>query len=259
MKDSVVISLGTFDGLHIGHQFIINKTVSLAKEKNLKSVVYTFKNIPSNLLKKPDDIQIMCPEDKFKLIKEMGVDYIVMEDFDEKLMYTEKEDFLENLCSKYNIKDIVVGSDYRFGRGGEGDPLYMISLSDKYNYDVHITDFISDEFGKISSSRIRKALLSLEIEKANEMLGRNYSFKANLNLTDVTDGFYTYSVKFSDLPLFLKADKYKINISGKNFFYRSVIEIYEDCSTLVILRRIDVEDPYFYKNNDFRIELLNKI
>ena len=135
-KDSEnYVALGSFDGLHSGHLSLVKKTVQVAKEKNGKSMVFTYKNHPKTLVK-PESAPklIMDLETKLKYLEEENVDIVVLRSFTKEFMSVSAEDFIKLLCVDYNVKGIIVGFNFRFGYKNLGDVKLLEDLQGKYGY-----------------------------------------------------------------------------------------------------------------------------
>lgn len=170
------IALGNFDGVHIGHQKLINRMIDIANIKNLKPSILLFKNHTRSLLDGIGPSLITSEEQKNDLIYKLGVDIIYNMDFDESIMKLSPERFFDEiLLKRLNVKSIVVGSNYRFGFNALGDANLLKKLGTKYGIYVEIFEpiYIDDEI--VSSTRIREYLSNGNMEKAKLLLGRNYS------------------------------------------------------------------------------------
>ncbi|MEA1974362.1 MAG: bifunctional riboflavin kinase/FAD synthetase, partial [Bacillota bacterium] len=176
------ITLGTFDGLHIGHVKIIKQLVKDAKEKNLKSLVYTFANNPVSLTNKEDALSTIFELSyKKKLIEKLGVDILVLLTFDERQRNISPFEFIEDiLINNLRMKHLVVGYDFHFGKQAKGDTNLLIKQSKKYHYSYDIVEPIKKDFVRISSTLIRKLLRNGNIQDTNFYLGRNYSLEGKI-------------------------------------------------------------------------------
>lgn len=182
IDDNTAITLGTFDGLHIGHVKIIKQLVADAKEKGLKSIVYTFKNNPRSVTENRDKPStILELKQKKRLIEELGVDILMLLKFDKVQKNIDPSAFIEDiLIKKLNMKHLVVGYDYRFGNKAKGSTDLLIEKSNKFNYTYDIVDPIKKDYVRVSSTLIRKLLKNGKIEDANFYLGRKYSLEGKV-------------------------------------------------------------------------------
>jgi riboflavin kinase/FMN adenylyltransferase len=176
------VALGTFDGMHIGHQALIVNLVDICKKNNFKSVVYTFSTHPRNLTTSCGaPKRIISDQKKRNLLKELGVDYLVSVEFNNYQRTLSPEKFVkEILKEKLKMCYGIVGLDYRFGYQAKGDASFLDRLKHKYFYDLMVIKTIKMQDEVISSTRIRDLISSGNILKANLFLGRKYSLMGNV-------------------------------------------------------------------------------
>ncbi len=179
-REKVALAMGAFDGIHKGHQLIIRKMMEEAKKRGLMSAVYTFNNVPKSLVHPDEAIHILKARDKYELLKDMGVDIVYMHDFDDRLMTTSREDFIENLYQYFNIKLIVVGKDFKFGYKAGGNVDWLEEKKEHYGYELIASDFYSVMGEKVSSTNIRHLLRTGNCEEASKLLGRNHFVKGRV-------------------------------------------------------------------------------
>ncbi|WP_046180110.1 FAD synthetase family protein [Domibacillus tundrae] len=161
-----VVTIGAFDGIHIGHQSLITKAVSRAQELNVPSVVYTFDPPPRAYFQK--QMILTTVEEKISIIKQLGVDYVIIASFDEHYISRSAEDFLNELCFLFP-KEVWVGSNFQFGKGKKGT---IEHLSIQFQTFTH--PLIKCSKGEpVSSTRIRNLISKEEKQLANDLLGRN--------------------------------------------------------------------------------------
>lgn len=176
IPQNCVIALGNFDGFHYGHKQIINTAIEKAKKNNLKCMVWTF----SKLAKIDSSIPYLSsPEEKLHLISKSGADYVVLEDF-ESVKTTSANDFIiQTLIKKLKCNSVVCGYNFKFGHNAEGNALYLSKELSKQNIEAIILDPVSVEIKNkkvvISSTAIREAVSSGDMESAQIMLGRPFS------------------------------------------------------------------------------------
>ncbi len=171
-----VISLGTFDGIHLGHRKLLDRVRQLATAEGLESVIITYKDHPAFVLNRKALPKLLCPSEvKEQELKRLGIDKVEMLDFTRELAETSALDFLEQiLIPRWHPKIIVVGHDSHFGRQREGNRTFLERYATRFNYRVEYVEPQLIEEQPISSSMIRDFLGAGMIEEANRLLGRNY-------------------------------------------------------------------------------------
>jgi len=172
-----VVTIGTFDGLHIGHKKIISGLIAKAKELKSKSVVITFEPHPRTVVSNNFDIKILTTiDEKKKVLSEIGIDQLCIINFTKEFSKQTYKEFLENIIIEKNkAQHIIIGYDHKFGKDRNGDKNNLLELSEEKNIGVTIVSAKEVEDTIISSTKIREALLEGNIDLANKMLGRNYS------------------------------------------------------------------------------------
>ncbi len=170
-----VIALGTFDGLHLGHQDIIKTAHTYAEKNALKLIVFTFSNHPLALIK-PEMVpaSIITQKQKIKYLEKLGVDLLLNVPFDQTLAELSPDDFLQSL-KIFNYRCLVVGENFSYGFLGSGktDTLELTGLHD--HFQVIIRKLVKCDKNVISSTGIRSLIFAGHLEHANRMLGRPYS------------------------------------------------------------------------------------
>lgn len=171
-----VITIGNFDGVHIGHQKIFDFVKKKAKQISGTSVVITFNPHPIKVLYKEHPLKLITTnEDKIKLIEKCGIDITISIPFTHEFAQIEAEDFVKNiLIEKFNAKWIVVGYDYRFGKGRKGDKELLKKLGKTYGFKVTVLKAYKKRGKILSSTAVRNALFEGNIKEANQFLGRAY-------------------------------------------------------------------------------------
>lgn len=176
LKKGVVISFGVFDGVHIGHQSLIQRMLDRASELGVETVVITFDPHPalSTSGKAPPLITIL--QKKVELIKSLGIDSVIVEDFNEEFSQLSPEEFVKNiLIDRFNAQDIIVGYDCAFGKDRAGDKNLLKKLGEKFGAIVDIVEPYEFDGKIVSSTRVRNAILNGELELTNSLLNRSYS------------------------------------------------------------------------------------
>ncbi len=171
-----VITIGNFDGVHIGHQKIFDYIKRKAKQIQGASVVITFNPHPIKVLYKEHPLKLITTnEDKIRLIAQCGVDLVISIPFTQEFAQIEPEDFVKNiLVDNFNAKWIVVGYDYKFGKGRKGDRELLTKLGKIYGFRVTVLKAYKKNGKILSSTAVRNALFEGNIKEANQFLGRAY-------------------------------------------------------------------------------------
>ncbi len=168
-----VVTLGVFDGIHKGHLRVINKTVNWAKEKNGKSIVMTFSMNPKAVLGVKPSSMITSLEHRLNVFESLGVDCTVVMEFNDDVANIAADKFVDNVLHKWiGVKGLVLGYNCSFGKNGTGDKGMVYMLADKYDYEVFSCDPVMLDNDIISSTLVRKAVMTGDLKRAEEMLGR---------------------------------------------------------------------------------------
>jgi len=172
-----VVTIGTFDGVHLGHQKIIAQITTAAQEKDCDSLVLTFFPHPRMVLQEGTEMkQLNTIDEKTALLEKLGVDHLVIHPFDKAFSRMTAEEFVkEVLVDTFRLKKIIIGYDHRFGRNRTADINDLIAFGDTYGFEV--AQISAEELNdvSISSTKIRTALNEGNIELANNYLGYPYA------------------------------------------------------------------------------------
>ncbi len=171
-----VITIGTFDGVHIGHQKIIGKLIKTADEEKLKSVILTLFPHPRMVLQADDSIRLLNTIDERKeILSKFGVDQLVVKTFTKEFSNLSAEEYVKNiLVDELKAKHIIIGYDHRFGKSRNADINDLIKFGELYNFKVTEISAQDVKDVAVSSTKIRKALHKGDIITANSYLGYNY-------------------------------------------------------------------------------------
>ena len=215
------LALGFFDGVHLGHKKVIESAVDFAKRNNTKSAIITFKDHPCCFLQRVNPKYILTRKERQQKIEELGVDFLYELDF-ESIAGLTAEDYLKSvLVDNFMPSAISTGWNHNFGYKKSGDTKFLRENSKKFGYEYFELppQKINDEI--ISSTAIRKYLKDGKIEKANQMLGYNFSITGEVvkgNQIGRTIGFRTANI---DYPAELIEIPFGV--------YESVVKIYGHC------------------------------
>lgn len=199
-----VITIGTFDGVHLGHQQIIKLLKKEAAEIGGETVIITFYPHPRKIVTHgKSDVKILNTlEEKIELLNEKGVDHLVVVAFDDDFANQTAEEYIENfLVKKFHPHTIIIGYDHKFGKNRLGDYHLLEKVGEKFNYKVkEIPEHVSNHV-TISSTKIREALLKNDIKTANTYLGYKYFFEGKVvegNKLGRTIGYPTANLVIED-------------------------------------------------------------
>ncbi|MBS1614744.1 MAG: bifunctional riboflavin kinase/FAD synthetase [Bacteroidetes bacterium] len=177
-----VITIGSFDGVHLGHRAILDELNRSAQSLNGESVVITFEPHPRSVLRPDQPMQLLTPlEDKLSLLQAAGVSRVVVTPFTLQFAQLSAEDYVRHyLVAQFHPAAIVVGYDHRFGHDRCGDMSLLCRMAPELGFEVHeIAAHIIDD-AAVSSTKIRKALLEGNVHHAADMLGRYYSMQGTV-------------------------------------------------------------------------------
>ena len=272
-----VITIGTFDGVHLGHQKVIARLKEIAKKYDGETVIFTFSKHP-RLIVNPNEknLRLLTTlKEKIELFENYGIDHVVVYPFDKEFAELTYSEFVKNiLVEKLRTHCLVVGYDHKFGKNREGDFNDLKECATKYNFKIEKLDVLSVEDENVSSTKIRAALQKGDVQLANQYFGYNFTLHgtvvkglqvgrkigfptANIEASDkhkIIPGYGVYAVKIKFNGEFYKG---MLNIGtrptfNKNADNRSIEvnifdfseEIYGKSATLVFVQKIREEQKF---------------
>lgn len=190
-----VVTVGTYDGVHLGHRRLIDETMRSARDLGCRGVVVTFAVHPSKVLRPDAPVPLLCTLDKkLELLKATGIDEVVVLEFDVARARESAEDFVvRDLVERLAVKEVVVGSNFRFGHKRQGDVALLERLGGQYGFVTKGVELVLDDehHSVVSSTRIRSLIASGALREAERLLGRPYllsgTMDANLEFRVATD------------------------------------------------------------------------
>lgn len=227
-----VITIGTFDGVHLGHLKVINQLNEIAKSKEGESVLFTFYPHPRLVVSKDSaNLRLITTlEEKTKRLEKSGIDHMVIFPFTKEFASLTYEQFIEQiLIGKMGMNTLVVGHDHRLGKNREGSFESIVELSEKLDFDVRKIDtFLIDDMG-ISSSKIRQALQEGDVKKVKKYLGYAFTIHGKVAMGNQIGrkiGFPTANVEASDPYKIIPAEGvYAITVEVRAKVYRGMLNI----------------------------------
>jgi len=175
-KSAKVTTIGTFDGIHIGHQKILNRVVKLAKKQDYEPVVLTLFPHPRMVLQKDDSIKLLNTiDERVKLLKSFGIKDVIVKTFTKAFANLSAKDYVKQiLVDELNTKQIVIGYDHHFGKNRSANIKDLRAFAEQYNFEIEEISAQDIEDVTVSSTKIRNALDSGKVALANSFLGYNY-------------------------------------------------------------------------------------
>ena len=227
-----VVTSGTFDGLHLGHQKILNRLQELAKSKGGETVLLTYWPHPRLVLQpNSNSLRLLSTfSEKINLLREMGIDHLIILPFTEEFSQMSSEEFIGKiLVDKIQTKTLVIGYDHKFGKNREGSFEYLQAHSNLFGFEIEeISRQDVDELG-VSSTKIRNALTQGDIKTATKYLGRPYEISGLIVLGQQIGrsiGFPTANIKVEDQYKLLPRDgAYAVHVQVKGIRYKAMLNI----------------------------------
>ena len=227
-----VVTSGTFDGVHLGHQKILRRLQELATRKQGETVLLTYWPHP-RLILQPDDksLRLLTTlSEKVKLLEEMGVDHLIILPFTKELSQMSSEEFIRDiLVDKIQTKTLVIGYDHKFGKNREGSFEYLQSHSHLFGFAIEeISRQDVDDLG-VSSTKIRTALAQGDIATANKYLGRPYDLSGQVvkgQQIGRSLGFPTANIHIAeDYKLLPRDGAYAVHAEVHSIRYKAILNI----------------------------------
>ncbi len=244
------VTIGTFDGVHIGHQEIIKKLVKDAKEDGKKSVLLTFFPHPRMVLQKDVSIQLIHTiQERIKKLEELGLDYLIIHPFSKEFSRLTALEFVRDiLVNKLDISKLVIGYDHHFGKNREGNIEQLTEYSELYDFEIEEIPAQDIDEVSVSSTKVRKALLAGDLETANSYLGYHYSITGKVVAGEKIGGkigFPTANIKI--------AEDYKLIPKKGAYIVRTILDKKHHYGMMNIGHRPTVEG----KNQTIEVHFFN--
>ena len=224
------VTIGNFDGVHFGHQQLFATVVEKAKKQNGTSVAITFNPHPLQVLL-PEGIKLISNcEQKAELIEAAGIDVLIIIPFTREFSKTGADSFVQDfLVNILNIKELVVGYDYAFGKGRSGNIEFLKKQGEQAGFPVTVVDALYVDDQLVSSTRIRELVRSGEVMAAQRLLGRNYQIRGTVQMGKQRGGkligFPTANLKFNEEDLVPRHGVYVVQVVYAGRCYGGVLNI----------------------------------
>lgn len=235
------VTLGTFDGVHKGHQKLISTTIQEAQQRKYTSIAITFDPLPKMFFQKHEPIRLVSSEGRAGLIEELGPDILIEYTFDESFSQMDASEFINKVLGNLNPKKLFIGNDFRFGYRGTGDSALLEERGKELGFDTVVVDFVNFHNQRISSSRIRKAIKSGKMELAADLMGKHHRLAGKILR------------KINNYRLFIVAEEglilppkggYMINLQYRNKCFKTKSLVHENRLIEVIMKRQTGEEIF---------------
>lgn len=180
IEEPTAVTLGKFDGLHRGHELLMNTVLEYSKKYQVSSVAFTFDMPPRNRVEEIVANVLTTNDEKQYIFEKQGIDYLIECPFTTEVMSMEPKAFIEWISKSLHMKYVVVGDDFRFGHKRAGDYHTLQEYEETYGYKTIVLDKLKDSNRDISSTYVREKIADGNIRKANELLGYNYFIKSEI-------------------------------------------------------------------------------
>lgn len=226
-----VVTSGTFDGVHIGHQKILSRVMELARSNSGETVLLTFWPHPRFVLNADANLKLLSTfDEKASYLRKLGIDHLVKIPFTKAFSQLSSEEFIRKiLVEKIGTKKLVIGYDHRFGKNREGSFEHLKTNEAAYGFEVEEIPRQDIDDVAVSSTKIRKALEEGEISVANEYLGRSYSLAGSVQpgkQLGRSIGFPTANIVLLDTYKLVPGDgAYAVEVVHKSHLYQGMLNI----------------------------------
>jgi riboflavin kinase/FMN adenylyltransferase len=229
--NSPALTIGNFDGVHLGHQALFRKVVELASERGAHSVALTFDPHPLQVLRPDNPPKLISTfEQKIEQIEHAGIDVLICLPFTMELASTTATDFVEKiLVETLGIKDLVVGYDYALGKGREGNIDFLRKKGQELGFKTHVVPAVVVDGMVVSSTNVRKLVAEGEMRKVAKLLGRYYQIRGivqrGMQRGGPVVGFPTANLKINSEDLCPKPGVYVVQAIYDTHCYGGVVNI----------------------------------
>ncbi len=208
--NNTIITMGTFDGIHLGHRKIIEGVKARASALGGRSFLITFDPHPRSVIAGGREIKLLNTlQEKIDILEEIGIQNLLIINFTKEFSQLTSEEFFKNyIIDKIGLREIVIGYDHHFGKGRGGDESTLRELGTEYGFKVYTVDAVNLKDTNVSSTKIRNAVIKGDMQTANLFLGRYYGFTGTVVKGDGRGrllGFPTANIKMENVNKLLPA------------------------------------------------------
>lgn len=222
------LTIGVFDGVHRGHQQIIQKLTAGAHGAQVPAAVLTFWPHPATVLANREVKSLTTPDERSRLLSGLGVDLVISQTFDRDLANTPAHDFVGRLKEHLGFDHLLIGYDFALGRGREGNAARLSEIGMEFGYEVEIIAALSDESGVISSTEIRKLVATGDVADAAVLLGHCYDLHGPVVHGDSRGrdlGFPTANIQYAEQKILPANGVYACRVWVNGTAYAGAINV----------------------------------
>lgn len=241
---SPAVALGMFDGVHLGHASVIRRAVEVSRRIGGTAIVFTFSNHPLSVLS-PETAPLMIGSRSLRreILEGLGVDVLIEIPFTKELSRKSPEEFLEILRDKISPAYVITGPNYTFGRLGKGNGRMLIREGENYGFKAEICPSITVDKKSVSSTRIRALIAEGNLDLANELLGRNFTYVEKVVHGDKRGrklGFPTANLEIGDNRAMVPNGAYIVHVKVADKIYGGIANVGDNPTFKVAKRRLEV-------------------
>ncbi len=239
-----VVALGMFDGVHLGHAEVIRHALNTAKKIDGTAMVLTFSNHPMTVIN-PDAAPLMIGNRNLRreIFSDMGVDVLIELPFTAEFSRKSPEDFLKLLRDKIAPAYVVTGPNYTFGRFGRGNGRLLLREAENYGFKAEVCQAFTVDRKTVSSTRIRALIAAGDLDGANELLGRNFTYAGEVVNGDKRGrkiGFPTANLEIADHRAMLPNGAYIVRVKVRGETFNGIANIGDNPTFKAQRRRLEV-------------------
>ncbi|MDY6917655.1 MAG: bifunctional riboflavin kinase/FAD synthetase [Chloroflexota bacterium] len=261
------VAVGVFDGVHLGHKYLLGRLGETAAARGLLSVVVTFRQHPRSILSPPTKITYLTSlRERVRLLKELGIDHVATLSFTPELSHLRAHEFVDLLVRRLRMRHLVIGPDFALGRGREGDAHRLSATGEEVGFSVEVVQPLVSQGDVVSSTAIRVALLQGDMDKVSRLLGRPFALIGEVVRGDErgrTLGFPTANL-VPDVEQAIPPDGVyaaRAFVKGGSFVAVTNIGVrptFGGGKRLLEVHLLDFQDGELY-GNELRVEVLGRL
>jgi riboflavin kinase / FMN adenylyltransferase len=229
-ENKIILTLGMFDGVHLGHQFVLNYLNDIAKKEGVETAVMTFNPHPRLVLQSNTEFKLLTTlDEKIQLLEKFNVQHLFIQEFTKEFSSLSAFEFVKDiLVSQLKIHSLVIGYDHQFGNNRDGNYERLQMYSEQFGFNLYKLPAISGHASVISSTKIRDKIGEGKIDKANKYLGYNFIMKGKVITGDKigkTLGFPTANIEIDDHKICPKNGVYYVKVKIKEELFYGMMNI----------------------------------